>query len=725
MPFVSTHGLFRSETDYRCGAISRLLLAVPFLQVNHLMRLLAFSLVSHLPAYAFMRAHGITFEHSTEGNGISPVPKPRSIQSRFILMEGGTVLLALVLMVGALILSVRIRSQFSTGVEGLHQQIALLSRIHAAFDRTVLSFWRYQASSDAALLLQYRGASTELRSLTGQSLATISSPKSRQEAEKLVEMENTILDLTNEVVEAPKPSKAKARALTEIPKREVAVRNAFSTTAEEQFKKLNEATARLAMYTQVLRVVLLILGLFPVVVMLWFRRAHERHIWTPLERLHGMVLEVKRGNLEVDGAVPETVELGSVTSAFLVMASELREMRNSLEEKVRQRAAQLEAASKDLLRAAKLASLGQLVAGVAHEINNPLTSILGFSEIVLTNTELDERVVKQVRTMRDEALRLKHLVANLNQFARRTPQQAHSIDLRTVPDRLLELRAYQLAANNIRVEYCRPEKPIWINGDRDSLLQLMLQLVLNAEHAIHEGRESGEIHLKCEASDDYAMISIDDNGCGMSAEMREHIFDPFFTTRPSRHRTGLGLSVCHGIVEQHGGDVTVHSEIGHGTSFRIRLPLTQGTSPEKPAPNRAKNLASRKGLKLRDASTRSKRFLVIDDEADILNLVAEVLGGTETKIVTLQDSNRLDSVLDEAFDAVLCDLKMPGRDGLSVLRTVREVRPDLARRFLLMTGNLADADKAAVELEGIPILPKPFTLSGLLEMIEQVTTNSE
>lgn len=666
----------------------------------------------------------MTFEPGTKGNGTSPIPKPRSIQSRFILMEGGTVLLALVLMVGALILSVRIRSQFSTGVEGLHQQIALLSRIHTAFDRTVLSFWRYQASSDAELLSQYRSASAELRSLTEQSLAAPNRPESRQEAENLVEMENTILDLTNEAVEAPKPSRAKARALAEIPKRELAVRNAFSTTAEEQFKKLNEATARLAMYTQVLRIVLLILGLFPVVVMLWFRRAHERHIWTPLEHLHGMVLEVKRGNLEVDGAVPETVELGSVTSAFLVMASELREMRNSLEEKVRQRAAQFEAASKDLLRAAKLASLGQLVAGVAHEINNPLTSILGFSEIVLTNAELDEKVIKQVRTMRDEALRLKHLVANLNQFARRTPQQAHSIDLRTVPDRLLELRAYQLAANNIRVEYRRPEKPIWINGDRDSLLQLLLQLVLNAEHAIHEGRESGEIHLKCEASDGYAMISIDDNGCGMSAEMREHIFDPFFTTRPSRHRTGLGLSVCHGIVEQHGGDVIVQSEIGHGTSFRIRLPLTQSTSPEKPTPNRAKNVASRKGSKLRDASTRSKRFLVIDDEADILNLVAEVLGSAETKIVTLQDSNRLDSVLDGAFDAVLCDLKMPGRDGLSVLRKVRELRPDLARHFLLMTGNLADAEKAAAELEGIPILPKPFTLSGLREMLEQVTATS-
>lgn len=639
-------------------------------------------------------------------------------------MEGGTVFLALMLMVGALILSVFIRSQFSSGVEGLHQQIALQSRIHATFDRMVLSFWRYQDSGDATLLAEYQNSSAELRSLGKQSVEAAGSPASQRKAENLVELENAILELTDYVVSTPQIKRDHTGALEEIPKRELAVRTAFNATAEEQFRDLNRATSRLAVYTHALRAVLLVLGLFPVVVMLWFRRAHELHIWAPLEDLYGMVLEVKRGNLDVHGTVPDTVELGSVTNAFLVMASELREMRNSLEEKVRQRATQLEAANKDLLRAAKLASLGQLVAGVAHEINNPLTSILGFSEILLTNTKLDGRATKQVRTMRDEGLRLKQLVANLSQFARRTPQQAHRIDLRTVPDRLLELRSYQLAANNIRVEHRRPEKPVWINGDRDALLQLMLQLTLNAEHAIRDGGETGEIRLTCESRDDRAIISIEDNGCGMPAEMREHIFDPFFTTRPSRHGTGLGLSMCHGIVEQHGGEVTVESEVGKGTTFRILLPLAPKSSNGKPERANAQDeVDGERPTKLEESSVRSRRFLVIDDEADILSLVAEVLGSTETRVVTLQDSNRLDSVLDGSFDAVLCDLKMPGRDGLSVLRTLRERHPNLSRRFLLMTGNLADADRAAVELEGIPILPKPFTLARLREMLAQVTAN--
>ncbi|MGB6482903.1 MAG: hybrid sensor histidine kinase/response regulator [Candidatus Acidiferrales bacterium] len=652
------------------------------------------------------------------------------MQSRFILMEGATVLLALFLMVGALILSVLIRSQFSSGVEGLHEQIALQSRIRTAFDATVLTFWRTDGSSDAHLLAAYRASSAELRTLTKQGRDIAVTEADQQEADNLIELENTFLAATERIVAEPVAQQENEAELNEVPKRELAVQNAFRVTAETQFENLRRATERVALYTRALRIVLLVLGLFPVVAMIWFRRAHQLHIWTPLERLHGMVLEVKRGNLDVHGSVPSTVELGSVTAAFLAMASELREMRDSLEEKVRQRAAQLEAAHKDLLRAAKLASLGQLISGVAHEINNPLTSILGFSEIVLANEGLEAPVRTQVRTIRDEALRLKHLVANLSQLSRRAPQQTHRLDLRTVPDRLLELRTYQLAANNIRVDYRRAEKPVWITGDRDALLQLMLQLVLNAEHAIRDEREAGEIRLTCEALDGHGLISVQDDGCGMASEMREHIFDPFFTTRPSRQGTGLGLSICHGIVEQHGGEITVESEVGRRTTFRIRLPLLLskelGANPK--ADHGRADLAeadsvANSGIVLSPAA--SPRFLVIDDESGILNLVAEVLGNTGARVVTLQDSTRLDTVLGEGtFDAVLCDLKMPGRDGLSVLRTLREQYPDLARRFLLMTGNLADCDKAAVELEGIPILPKPFTLARLREMLDQITASS-
>ncbi|HEV2223602.1 MAG TPA: ATP-binding protein [Candidatus Acidoferrales bacterium] len=246
----------------------------------------------------------------------------------------------------------------------------------------------------------------------------------------------------------------------------------------------------------------------------------------------------------------------------------------------------------------------------------------------------------------------------------------------------------------------------------------MLQLVLNAEQSICESREKGEIQLKCDVWDGRARITIEDNGCGIPPEIREHIFDPFFTSRPMWQGTGLGLSICHSVVEQHDGKIDVESEVGRGTTIRVLLPLASTETPSPPATGEELALAS-----------PARRFLVIDDEIEILNLVSVVLAKTGATVVTLQDPTRLDSILNSTsngtFDAVLCDLKMPGQDGLAVLRTLRERQPALARKFLLMTGNLADVEKAQVELEGVRILPKPFTLVSLRAMVgEIVSTNS-
>ncbi|HLW80454.1 MAG TPA: ATP-binding protein [Candidatus Acidoferrales bacterium] len=646
-------------------------------------------------------------------------------------MEGATVVLAIALMSIALTISIQIQPRFSLGVQSLQKQIDLHSQIHDAFDSTVLSFWRYLGSNNAQLLDAYKNSSAELRDLTRRDIDAALTQADHQDAENLGQLESAYVTLTDQITAAPTNQKEAGRQFTEIARRELAVRNAFTETEKKQFGNLHQDTRRVAAYTRFLEIVLIALGLFPVAVMIWFGRAHEEHIWKPLEALHAMVLEVKGGNLDVRGKVPATTELGSVTGAFLMMASELRDMRSSLEEKVQERAKQLEVAHKDVLRAAKLASLGQLVSGVAHEINNPLTSILGFSEIALCHGNLHPSLRPQIQTIRDEALRLKHIVGNLSQFGRRAPQQAHRIDLRTIPDRLLELRSYQLAANNISVSYRRPEKPVWIKGDHQALLQLMLQLVLNAEQAIRGGQDKGEIHLTCEATETHALLAVQDSGCGMDAEMCEHIFDPFFTTRQSRLGAGLGLSICHGIVEQHAGEVAVESELGRGTTIRVKLPLASVKDADvlpKSVPLRthvlqANSLAEPASSKSPLSSPQSSlRFLVIDDEAEILNLVSEVLGKSGAQVVTVQDSIDLASVLKEShFDAVLCDLKMPGYDGLWILRSLRRDYPELAKRFVLMTGNLADADKASGELDGVTILSKPFTLDRLRRMIEELT----
>lgn len=488
-----------------------------------------------------------------------------------------------------------------------------------------------------------------------------------------------------------------------------------------------QGTQGFALYARILEIVLAALALFPVAVMLWFSHAHRQHIWRPLEALHAMVLEVQRGNLDVKADVPSTMELGSLTAAFLAMSRELREMRDSLEERVRTRASQLEAANTDLLRAAKLASLGQLVSGVAHEINNPLTSILGFSEIAISQGNLGNPLQQQIQTIRDEALRLKHLVANLSQFGRHTPPQLRRVDLRTVPDHLLELRSYQLAANNISVKYDRPADAIWIMADHDALLQLMLQVVLNAEQAIRQSGEKGEIRIACGTSDTRAVLKIEDMGCGMDAETRERTFDPFFTIQGAHSRTGLGLSISHAIVEQHGGEVSVESQLGGGTTLRIRLPLASAKEGSSAPAEivRPSDTAQTNKPALTEGSAHH-RYLVVDDEPEILNLVREALRKTGAEIVTARGADGVEAELGRgSFDAVICDLKMPGRDGLSVLKMLREQHSHLAQRFLLMTGNLADADQASDDLQGIPILPKPFSLQQLRTMIAELVMSAK
>lgn len=414
------------------------------------------------------------------------------MQSRFILMEGATVSLALLLMAAALGMSAAIRSQFSSGVQALHQQIVLHTQLHDVFDSCVLNFWRSYSSNNAGLLAEYRSSDRELRVLTRQSVDSASSQAQRDEVAELAAREEDFFDLTDHLLGGQQIEAVDEPQFDEVAKRELRVRDIFHEIEQKQFHSLDLETRTLAEYTDWLRVFLLLLWAFPLFAMLWFRQAHRREIWTPLEQLHGMVMEVKHGNLEVIGTIPKNIELGSLITAFLAMASELRDMRDSLEEKVRQRAAQLEAAHNDLLRAAKLASLGQLVSGVAHEINNPLTSILGFTDVVLGHSGLAPTARTQLQTVRDEALRLKSLVGNLSRMSRRHPEQLHRMDLRTVLGRMLELRSYQLAANDIRVLYTPARAPIFIKGDVELLLQAMLQLVLNAEQSIRESRQKGE-----------------------------------------------------------------------------------------------------------------------------------------------------------------------------------------------------------------------------------------
>jgi CheY-like chemotaxis protein len=208
----------------------------------------------------------------------------------------------------------------------------------------------------------------------------------------------------------------------------------------------------------------------------------------------------------------------------------------------------------------------------------------------------------------------------------------------------------------------------------------------------------------------------------MSPFVRERIFDPFFTTKPIGQGTGLGLSISHGIIQQHRGSISAHSVEGQGANMRIVLPVAD---PPKSAENEPAH-SEAAAMENRDAWP-GPLALVIDDEPAISQLVGQFLESRGWRAVILNDSTAVEaSLAEQPFALVICDLKMPGMNGLDVLRLLRHKQPKLAQRFLLMTGNLADAEQMQnVELAGIPILRKPFALSRLAESLDALLKNQD
>ncbi|HEX9760306.1 MAG TPA: ATP-binding protein [Candidatus Acidoferrales bacterium] len=488
--------------------------------------------------------------------------------------------------------------------------------------------------------------------------------------------------------------------------------------ADGQMERLVSAGADLNRYTLTVAALLVAFGLFVLLALSQFLRAHRYGLWAPLETLRQMVMQVRRGDVDVRGDAPRSVEIGPLIEQFKEMAREVREVRSGLEEKVRERTRQLEETQTQLLEAAKLTAVGRLVAGVAHEVNNPLTSILGFAEVLADNPKLSDKERHYVQTIREEALRVKKVVSNLNAFARQGPQRMHHVDLRTVLDRLVELRHYQLASNKICLHVDMPGAPLWVNGDSDQLTQMLFNILQNAEQAVREfKREGGDIWLASGQRNGSVWVELRDNGAGMTAAARAHAMEPFFTTRPVGEGMGLGLSVAHGIAQQHHGEIQLESISGRGTTLTITLPAAapasgaSGSSPEPAA-----------GDDRRQMFPGDPQALIIDDERGILSLVEQVLTRRGFRCTALNDPLQLESVLGHNFDIVICDLRMPGRSGLEVYHILRQHKPHLAARFILMTGNLADAEEREVRdlLAASRILRKPFSLAQLAAAVAAV-----
>jgi len=365
-----------------------------------------------------------------------------------------------------------------------------------------------------------------------------------------------------------------------------------------------------------------------------------------------------------------------------------------------------------LMESDRLAAVGELVAGVAHEVNNPLSSISAFAQLLLRDGGLTAAQRDSIEVIKSETLRASQVVKDLLAFARRSEPQREPLDLNGVMQRTLRLRGYQLTSNKVTVEAdLSPDLPPVV-GDARQLQQVCLNLVTNAIQAMAT-LGGGTLFVSTRAEDGGANVVLDmrDTGPGIPEGARAHIFEPFFTTKGEGEGTGLGLSVSYGIVSTHGGRIEVASTSNAGTTFRVTLPAA---APLEVAGDHERRESG--GLALRSPLS-GIRLLFIDDEASLRNglqAFGEMRGFT---VLTAADGiEGLDMVRTESVDAIVCDLRMPGMDGPAFYERLRRERPGLAARTVFITGDVVTPAARMGPIKQ-PVMTKPFAFERLEETL--------
>ncbi len=383
----------------------------------------------------------------------------------------------------------------------------------------------------------------------------------------------------------------------------------------------------------------------------------------------------------------------------------LREQNERLEVTVRERTQQL-------LQAEKLATLGELIAGIAHELNNPLSAMVGHAQLLRMGQQ-DPAVLARVDRLLDAAQRATRVVRNFLTFARRHRPEKAIVSLGEIVTRTLELLAYQLRVANVEVQAALPADLPTIAADPHQLQQVFLNLFNNAAQAMATANGRGTLRVTGGADPGRAWITVAvaDDGPGIPPDNLPRIFEPFFTTKPPGEGTGLGLAIARGIVVEHGGTITVESEPGKGATFLLTLPISE----------MAPALAA--AVPLRDMPT-GLRILVVDDEAPMREMIAEALATRGGRVETAGSGEQaLELLARSPVDVLVLDVKMPGMSGTDLWSRLNGVNPALARRTVFCTGDVVRDDLRAFLAEtGCAVVTKPFELGQLFDAVARAAS---
>jgi PAS domain S-box-containing protein len=385
---------------------------------------------------------------------------------------------------------------------------------------------------------------------------------------------------------------------------------------------------------------------------------------------------------------------------------------------------ELKRLEEQLIQAEKLAAMGQMLAGVAHELNNPLTAILGASELLRDRPGVDDNFKRQLDMTYRQARRAARIVQNLLEFSRPASPQKKPVELNSIIDRTIQLHEHSLRRNSIEVDFRpSPGLPATV-GDASQLIQVFLNLITNAEYAIREARPSGRIQIRLGQSGSRIFATVQDDGVGIKPETLPNIFDPFFTTKRPGGGTGLGLSICMSIVREHGGDIEAESLPAGGAAFTVFLPTAPAEQPKPPA-YEPDSSGSGERLAPTLQLLKNRSLLVLDDEDSIRMLLAEGLSAQGLKVdcaATAEEALAL--VLRGKYDAILCDLHLagsgPNADGYSVAQRLKIAAGANKPELIYISGDVEGGSQGSSAPESTRRLQKPFRISDVINLLLMV-----
>ena len=380
---------------------------------------------------------------------------------------------------------------------------------------------------------------------------------------------------------------------------------------------------------------------------------------------------------------------------------------------LRQAEQDLQKQQEALMQSEKMSALGTMLAGVAHELNNPLSVVVG-QTLLMKETAADDKIQRRAEMIGNAADRCGRIVKSFLAMARQNPPDSQSVDLNEIVDDTLEVSKYTLGQSSIYVEDDLASDLPMVWGDPDQLGQIILNLVINAQHALEsvEGERRIKIETQWETATSSVVLRVSDNGPGVPDDLRNRIFEPFFTTKDAGSGTGLGLALTRKIIDSHGGSISLGDVSSAGCSFVVRLPAQIGG--KRPVAED----------EIRPAADGC-HILIVDDETDVITTLRDILEVDGHTVVTASSgAQALERLAEQRFDLMLTDLRMQDTDGMELYRQVGIAYPELAVRVGFVTGDTLSTDVREFLMDADrPVLEKPFRPDDVRSLIGELTAS--